>query len=73
MAEKPSHSRVRIALAQFCLSQNLDIDELYGALGISAADAETEALAHIAGVIDGMNVASSRIRQHGLDNWSREV
>jgi hypothetical protein len=73
MADKPSHSRIRIALAQFCYAQSLDLDELYAALGVNAAETEPEALAHMAGVVDGMNVAATRIRQHGLDNWAREV
>ena len=73
MSEKPSHSRIRIALAQFCFSRNLDITELYEALGIEATATDPESLSHMAGVLDGMSVASSRIRQHGLDDWARDV
>ena len=73
MADKPSHSRIRVALAQFCVAQSLELEELYEALGLTPTEADSEAIAHLAGVLDGMNVASSRIRQHGLDNWAREV
>lgn len=73
MADKPSYSRIRIALAQFCFAQSVDLDELYTALGITPTEADAEAIAHMAGVIDGMNVAATRIRQHGLDNWAREA
>ncbi|MEM9421838.1 MAG: hypothetical protein AAF986_04925 [Pseudomonadota bacterium] len=73
MADKPSHSRIRVALAQFCVAQSLELEELYDALGLSPSDADNEALAHLAGVLDGMTIATSRIREHGLDNWAREV
>lgn len=70
MTEKPSHSRIRIALAQFLFANQVDIEELYSCLGIDTGECDAGALAHIAGVIDGMNVASTRIRQHGLDDWA---
>jgi hypothetical protein len=73
MSEKPSHSRVRIALAQFCFSRNLDITELYQALGVDPSATDAESLSHMAGVLDGMTVAANRIRQHGLDDWARDV
>lgn len=73
MPDKPSHSRVRIALAQFCFAQRVELEELYAALGIAAPNADTEAVAHMAGLMDGMAVAANRIRQHGLDNWARDV
>ena len=73
MAEQLSQSRIRIALAQFCFARKLDIEELYGALGVAATDTDAEALSHMAGVLDGMTVAANRIRQHGLDDWARDV
>ena len=73
MADKISHSRIRIALAQFCFARKLDIEELYSALGIEATATDAEALSHMAGVLDGMTVAANRIRQHGLDDWARDL
>ena len=73
MADSISHSRIRIALAQFCFSRKLDIEELYKALGIEATSTDPEALSHMAGVLDGMTVAANRIRQHGLDDWARDL
>lgn len=70
---KPSQSRIRISLAQYCVAHGIEVDDLYSALGITATEADSEALAHMAGVIDGMNVASDRIRQHGLDNWAKDI
>lgn len=71
MTDKPSHSRIRITLSQFLLEQNIELEDLYAALGIDTEDCDPGALSHIAGVLDGMNVASSRIRQHGLDEWTK--
>lgn len=73
MADKPSDSRIRVALAQFCLAQSIEVEELLAALGVKADDMDPHAFAHLAGVIDGMNIASSRIRQHGLDKWARDI
>ena len=73
MPEHPSHARIRIALAQFCTAHNIDLEELYAALGIAPGTADAEALAHMAGVLDGMTVASTRIRQHGLDGWAKDL
>lgn len=71
MSEKPSYSRIRIALAQFLFANQIELEELYDALGVDTSDTDPGAISHIAGVLDGMNVASTRIRQHGLDNWSK--
>lgn len=60
---------MRIALAQFLFSHQIELDELYRCLGIDMNDADPGAIAHIAGVIDGMNIASARIRQYGLEDW----
>lgn len=73
MAEKPSESRIRVALAQFCVAQSIEIDELLSALGVDMSHTDQNALAHLAGVLDGMNLAASRIRQHGIDNWARDI
>lgn len=71
MTDKPSLSRIRIALAQFAFANQIELDDLYRALGIDPGDADAGSLSHIAGIIDGMNVASTRIRQHGLDDWAK--
>ncbi len=71
MAEKPSYSRVRIAMAQFLFANEIGLEDLYQALGIDPAECNQDSLSHIAGVVDGMNVASTRIRQHGLDDWAK--
>lgn len=73
MADKPSESRIRVALAQFCLAQSIEVDELLAALGVSTDAVDSQSFAHLAGVIDGMNLAANRIRQHGIDNWARDI
>ncbi|MGV6820129.1 MAG: hypothetical protein ACWA5T_06480 [Parvularcula sp.] len=73
MASKPSHSRIRIALAQFCFAHSIELEELYAALGADMTSVDKEPLAHLAGLFDGMSVAAERIRQHGLDNWARDI
>ena len=71
MSEKQSYSRIRILLAQFMIANNIEIEDLYTAVGADTTECDPGALSHIAGVLDGMNVASSRIRQHGLDSWTK--
>ena len=73
MADKPSEARIRVALAQFCIAQAVEVDELFAALGIDPMNADAQALAHLAGAVDGMNLAANRIRQHGIDNWARDI
>ena len=55
------------------VAQKIDIEELYRALGTEATETDPEALSHMAGVLDGMTVAANRIRQHGLDDWARDI
>lgn len=71
MAETRNAARVRIAVAQLLFHHDLDIGELYKALGIDPAEADRDALAHLAGVLDGMEAAASGIRDHGLEGWSK--
>lgn len=73
MTEKPSHSRIRIAISQFLFAHHIELEDLYEAMGIEPQEADPGALAHLAGIIDGMTVASTRIRQHGLDDWAKGV
>ena len=73
MADQPSDARIRVALAQFCISQSIEVEELFSALGVQMENIDSQAIAHLAGVMDGMNIASNRIRQHGIDNWARDI
>ncbi|GJL91768.1 hypothetical protein [Hyphococcus sp.] len=72
MAEtKPSESQLRLLLAQFLFAHNVDIETLYTALGSDLSSADSEAVSHMAGIIDGVTLATSKIRAHGLDNWAK--
>lgn len=68
---KPTDSQTRLLLAQFLFAHNVDIETLYKALGADLSSAEGEAVSHIAGVIDGVSLATSKIRAHGLDDWAK--
>jgi RecA-family ATPase len=70
MPNKPSHSANRIALAQFLLAHSIELEDLYQSLGLEIKDANPAALAHIAGVLDGMNIASAHIREMDVEQWS---
>jgi hypothetical protein len=70
MSERtPSHTR--LLLAQFLFANNIDVETLYKALGADLAHSDNEAISHMAGIIDGIQLATSKIRTHGLDNWAR--
>lgn len=70
MSERtPSHTR--LLLAQFLFANNIDVETLYKALGADLAHSDNEAISHMAGIIDGIHLATSKIRTHGLDNWAR--
>ncbi|MEE4209136.1 MAG: hypothetical protein V2I43_07715 [Parvularcula sp.] len=71
MADKLSSSRVRIALARLLFTEGIDVADLYHALGCDPSNADGDALAHLAGVLDGMDAASRGIRDHGLEGWSK--
>lgn len=68
---KPSDSQLRLLLAQFLFAHNVDIEALYTALGTDLSNADSEAVSHMAGIIDGVTLATSKIRAHGLDNWAK--
>lgn len=70
MADK-SPSQTRLALAQFLYQHGIDVENLYKALGADLAECDNEAVSHMAGIIDGVSLATSKIRAHGLDNWSK--
>ncbi len=72
MAENaPSASQLRLLLAQFLFAHNVDIETLYKALGADLPSAESEAVSHMAGIIDGVTLATAKIRAHGLDEWAK--
>ena len=68
---KPSESQLRLSLAQFLFANNVDIETLYKALGADLSAADSEAVSHIAGIIDGVTLATKKIRAHGIDNWAK--
>lgn len=71
MSDSKSPSQVRLLLAQFMFQNNVDVEALYRALGADLASSDNEAVSHMAGIIDGVTLATSKIRAHGLDNWSK--
>ena len=71
MAEAKSPSQTRLILAQFLFAHDIDIEALYKALGADLADCDAEAVSHMAGIIDGVTMATAKIKAHGLDNWAR--
>ncbi|MEM9170107.1 MAG: hypothetical protein AAGC56_10675 [Pseudomonadota bacterium] len=72
MSENKSPSQVRLELAQFLFANDVDVEALYTALGADLAACDGEAVSHMAGVIDGINLATAKIRSHGLDEWSKK-
>jgi hypothetical protein len=66
-----SPSQIRLALAQFLFAQSIDVETLYKALGADITSSDNEAVSHMAGIIDGVTMATSKIRAHGLDNWTK--
>ena len=68
---RPSDSQLRLLLAQFLFAHNVDIETLYRALGADLSAAESEAVSHMAGIIDGITLATSKIRAHGVDDWAK--
>jgi hypothetical protein len=66
-----SPSQTRLLLAQFLFAHNIDIETLYKALGADLAASDNEAVSHMAGIIDGVTLATNKIRQHGLDDWAK--
>ncbi|MEL7492073.1 MAG: hypothetical protein AAGJ73_15290 [Pseudomonadota bacterium] len=71
MADTKSPSQLRLVLAQFLFAHNIDVETLYKSLGADLAECDSEAVSHMAGIIDGVTLATSKIRAHGLDNWSK--
>ena len=71
MTEPKSPSQTRLLLAQFLFANNIDVETLYRALGADLGASDNEAVSHMAGIIDGITLATAKIRQHGLDNWTK--
>ncbi|MEL7487313.1 MAG: hypothetical protein AAGJ87_08885 [Pseudomonadota bacterium] len=71
MADEKSPSQTRLVLAQFLFAHDIDVEALYSALGADLAECDSEAVSHMAGIIDGVTLATSKIRDHGLDNWTK--
>lgn len=71
MSEVKSPSQTRLMLAQFLFAAGVDIEALYKALGADLAQCDAEAVSHMAGIIDGVTLATQKIRAHGLDNWAK--
>ena len=68
---KPTDSQLRLLLAQFLFAHKVDIETLYAAMGTDLSNADSEAVSHMAGIIDGVTLATSKIRAHGIDNWAK--
>jgi hypothetical protein len=66
-----SPSQIRLSLAQFLFAHDVDVETLYKALGADIAACDNEAVSHMAGIIDGVTLATSKIRAHGLDHWTK--
>jgi len=71
MSDLKSPSQTRLVLAQFLFAQGIDIEALYKALGAELAECDAEAVSHMAGIIDGITMATQKIKTHGLENWAR--
>lgn len=71
MADMKSPSQTRLILAQFLFANGIDVEALYKALGAELAECDAEAVSHMAGIIDGVTMATQKIKAHGLDNWAR--
>lgn len=71
MSEGKSPSQTRLILAQFLFAHGIDVEALYKALGAELADCDAEAVSHMAGIIDGITMATQKIRSHGLENWAK--
>jgi len=71
MTDGKSPSQTRLILAQFLFAHGIDIEALYKSLGAEVADCDAEAVSHMAGIIDGVTLATQKIKAHGLDNWAK--
>lgn len=71
MTDAKSPSQMRLILAQFLFAHNVDIETLYKSLGADLAECDSDAVSHMAGIIDGVTLATQKIKAHGIDNWTR--
>ena len=68
---KPTESQLRLLLAQFLFAHDVEMETLSSALGTDLSNADSEAVSHMAGIIDGVTLATAKIRTHGIDNWAK--
>lgn len=73
MSDVKSPSQTRLLLAQYLFAHGVDIETLYKALGADLADCDAEAVSHMAGIIDGVTLATSKIKAHGIDAWAKHL
>jgi len=71
MSETKSPSQTRLVLAQFLFAHGIDVEALYKALGADIAECDAEAVSHMAGIIDGITLATQKIKAHGIDDWAK--
>lgn len=71
MSETKSPSQTRLVLAQFLFAHGIDVEALYQALGADIAECDAEAVSHMAGIIDGITLATQKIKAHGIDDWAK--
>ncbi|MEM1381237.1 MAG: hypothetical protein AAGH41_11515 [Pseudomonadota bacterium] len=71
MAKSMTAARVRVTLAELVYKKEIELADIYAALGVDPQDADPEAVAHLAGIIDGMAAAAKAIRDQGLEGWSK--
>ncbi len=69
--QKKSPSQTRVILAQFLYAHDVDIETLYNSIGADLTQCDADAVSHFAGIIDGINLATNKIRSHGIDNWAK--
>ena len=72
MVQSMTAARVRVTLAEMVYKKGIELADLYAALGVDPQDADPEAVAHLAGLIDGMAAASQAIRDQGLEGWTKK-
>lgn len=68
---KKSPSQLRVLLAQYLYAHDVDIETLYSAIGADLTQCDADAVSHFAGIIDGINLATNKIRAHGIDSWAK--
>ncbi len=73
MSNPNSPSQTRLLVAQFLHAHNVEVEAFYAAIGADLAECDKEAVSHLAGIIDGVNMATTKIRAHGVDDWAKHI